>query len=325
MLYILVLLLFQSAPILIKQVATLPSESNGILNFGMSGPVLLSNDAKRIIYADNSFGFIRIMDINGKELMRIGGRGKGPGEFQQIQSMAQSRDGKKLHVLDYQNARIVTFNLEEGSYESTTIIKFPAYFITSLFVINDEFILSGSLPDNDAFFHRFNLKGQEFGSFGSLFAFNKMPPGIILAKEQLTQGYLMSDGNGFIGISQAPYVRARYSNEFKTISSHSDPILPLPWTSHMRVTESEYWVGYYPRVSFASMIDQELIFASLLWPDDKKHIVQIVNSRTLKEEFQLSVEYHFVKDVRKVSQKSFHVLIVEPNTHDLILQEWTFK
>lgn len=326
MLYLLIsLLLFQSDPILIKQVAFLPSESNGILNFGMSGPVLLSKDAKRIIYADNSFGFIRVMDLNGKEIMRIGDRGRGPGEFQQIESMAQSEDGNRLYVLDYQNARIVSFNLQDGSYESTTIVKFPAYLITSLYVIDDEFILTGSLPENDAFFHRFKFNGQESGSFGSLFDFNKMPPGIILAKEQLTQGFLMSNGTEFVGISQAPYVRARYSKDLKTILSVSDPILPLPWTSHMRVTESEYWVGYYPRVSFASLIDQELIFASLLWPDDKKHIVQIVNSKSLKEEYQLNVDYHFVKDVRKVSQRSFHVLVIEPNTHDIILQEWTFE
>lgn len=317
-------LFLQTDSIVIRHLATLPAETENALNFGIGGIALLSHDAQYIYYADNSFGFIRVLDLTGKEIKRIGNRGNGPGEFQEVYSMVLSREGSELFVLDYQNARIVVFDVDTGKYLSTSIIKFPSYFITALQVLNDEFILIGAQPENDAFFHRFRKDGSKTGAFGSLLNFNSMPPGIILAKEQLTQGFLLPLDNGYVGISQAPYIRTQYNQEFEQIASVSDPVIPDPWVSHMRITNAEYYVGLYPRVAYASLIDPELILVSIVWPDDQKHVVQLVNAQSLQEELRLELSgYNLLKDVKKVSSHSYYVLFVDPDTLDMELQEWT--
>lgn len=325
LLFILAISLQLNDSVSITTLYTIPAEVDNLPNFGDGSVALFSPDGNFIYYGDNSFGIIRVMRKDGREIRRIGRKGNGPGEYQNIQSMVLSPNGEDLHVLDYRNARIVTFNAQSGEYKSTTVVNFPSYLITTLQNVRNEFILVGSSPRSDAFFHRFNQNGDKLGEFGSMLDYRALPAGMNQAKEQLTQGYVVEQNNEYLGISHAPLLLQKFNQNFEQIQSGVDPIIPKPWDSHIKISSDEYYVGFYPRVAFAKLIDRDLILLSVIWPDEKKHVVQLLNFRTLKEITRVTLDYKLLRDVVKVSNNTYHVLLADPETLDMEVQEWIMK
>jgi hypothetical protein len=80
------------------------------------------------LYLADEYGFdVRVFDPDGRLLGRAGRQGSGPGEFQEIRSMAVASDGT-LYVLDVGNGRIATFQLGGSglAFRATIPLHFSA-------------------------------------------------------------------------------------------------------------------------------------------------------------------------------------------------------
>ena len=122
-----------------------PSACSGVVhdNYYYGIPPRMDIDGNGNIYVmQKHSNCIRVYDKQGKYLYHIGRKGRGPGEFLDIQSFAFGQDYKKLYVAD-RAYKIQIFTLKNNKYQYTTTI-FPNFIeIDDLCVLGQDLFVSG--------------------------------------------------------------------------------------------------------------------------------------------------------------------------------------
>lgn len=97
------------------------AESDSV-QYLFAGPraITTSHGGKRIYIADGSSNAIRVYDRRGRYRNSIGRRGKGPGEFQNIQHLSLD-DRDRLYVLDRLARRVTVYGAEADEHQSYPI------------------------------------------------------------------------------------------------------------------------------------------------------------------------------------------------------------
>ncbi len=114
------------------------------------------NSKGDIYVADRGLNEIRKFDKDGEYLLTMGRKGQGPGEFQNIRTVAvNSHDD--LIVYDHMLKRISIFS-DNGEHIKTTKILFPDSWIdpSKIFVTNAKYLLFGKLGNSLKLFHEFD-------------------------------------------------------------------------------------------------------------------------------------------------------------------------
>jgi len=114
------------------------------------------NSKGDLYVADSGLNEIRKFNKDGQYLLTMGRKGQGPGEFQDIRTVAvNSHDD--LIVYDHMLKRISIFS-DNGEHIKTTKILFPDSWIdpSKIFVTNAKYLLFGKLDNSLKLFHEFD-------------------------------------------------------------------------------------------------------------------------------------------------------------------------
>ena len=138
------------------------NENNDIILYQPSRYIVDADD--NIYISDQEEQNIKVFDKNGKYLKTIGSKGKGPGEFESIASMAFLPDGRLL-VLDWRNRRTSFFD-SEGKFISSLKWRASHYYIymTSESTWTTDERIYGE--KTQLFVKTYDFSGKELVSFG---------------------------------------------------------------------------------------------------------------------------------------------------------------
>jgi len=129
-------------------------------------------DANSNIYiADRMALNIRVFDQNGEYLRTIGGRGRGPGQFQSITDLSVSADGTKIISYDFKQDRITIFKTQGEVVNTFTAGNSYTEMIKPRFDNQGYISLTISPPYKEYskyLFHEFDQKFVLKNSFGNV-------------------------------------------------------------------------------------------------------------------------------------------------------------
>ncbi len=119
----------------------------------------------RVYIADTSQNVIHLFESDGRYLAKIGGEGDGPGEFRQIRAVQAK--GDQLHIMDMNNMRISTFDLNTFRFLGDISIPFEFDFSGGFSNIPQSFYIQ----DADHFIIHFGISfsGEVNGAEPTLF------------------------------------------------------------------------------------------------------------------------------------------------------------
>ncbi|MEX2601530.1 MAG: 6-bladed beta-propeller [Balneolaceae bacterium] len=143
------------------------------LEYQLGRPHRVRTDSVGNIYiADRQSLTIKIFDNDGNYLKELGGRGRGPGEFLDINMMAKTPEGH-LVFLDVGNLRYTIISTE-GESIAQYPVKFgagqdPPQFYPSSVVYDDNFLI-GLEVGHDEFRHLFHVYSPDFSKRHYVFA-----------------------------------------------------------------------------------------------------------------------------------------------------------
>lgn len=98
--------------------------------------VLAVPESNLLIFAENSDKTIRLFDEKGSEYSAVGGEGRGPGEFENINQLHFGYD-KRLYVLDLKLMRLNIFSIDNGGLNFDSAIGLeikPNLFLQTIYV-----------------------------------------------------------------------------------------------------------------------------------------------------------------------------------------------
>src|SRR5690606_12312725 len=101
---------------------------------------LAVDSAGRMIVLDSQAQEVRVFDKNGRHLATFGGKGGGPGEFENAFGLMQTRDGL-LYVPDQRNARMSVVSPDSGFLRSYPLTLLRWGFVWDGVMRQDDHIL----------------------------------------------------------------------------------------------------------------------------------------------------------------------------------------
>lgn len=274
-------------------------------------------------YVDNSGYKVLQFAENGKLIRSFGRKGRGPGDFLEITDIYV--DNEKLYLLDYKNARFQLFNINNGKFINTINLEFTPSINNEFIVVKDSIYLLGSIPDNELFVHKLDLKGNLEESFGKFIDFSNFFM-TTNGKIQLTQLHAAKDDDQIIFTLGAPYRMFSYTFDQKSIWKNEDPILPKPWIDHIKVTPTSYRAKFYPTSFNSEVVDDYLI---VYWLDPEKKFARLdlrnKSNGNLIQRSAWSYENALISISKAEESKSFYVLTKNRSTTSLFLHRLKLK
>lgn len=226
-------------------------------------------------FVDNSSNVIHHFDENGKLVKTFGRKGRGPGEFYEVNDIFISND--ILYLLDYKNARIQLWDLKTDTFIKSININISFFINSELAVFNDEILVLGSMPKNDLFIHRFDMEGNYRGSFGQFINFSEFMMNTN-GKLQLTQLHASTSEDKYILFTiAAPYRMFYYNDKYELLWKYEDKILPKPWLDHIKVTPTSYTASFYPMTFNSVFVDNKTVMIYWLDPENEKSYYDLRN------------------------------------------------
>ncbi len=135
-----------------------------LTQFGRISASAIYND--RIFVVDNYFSEVRLFDVLGNPMARIGGRGEGPGEFRSPVALAQDDSGRVL-VFDG-DGRVSYLREFNGQLGAALLFRFPGVIVDGC-VMGDGFFIHGLLPGSGSVVHRYSVDGRHITSFAEVY------------------------------------------------------------------------------------------------------------------------------------------------------------
>lgn len=142
------------------------------------------DSAGNIYFTDEKTQTIRVYNKEGEYSYSVGGRGRGPGEFEQIIKFAFGEGFRKLYVLG--RFKIEVFKKNEFAFEYETTIQHKVFRPVDLCILDNWLYISGhkindgerqdeNMPELQASIsppiHRFDLNSHEYkNSFGFIYS-----------------------------------------------------------------------------------------------------------------------------------------------------------
>jgi WD40 repeat protein len=118
-----------------------------------------------IYIADTELHEIKKFSSNGDFITKMGRKGQGPGEFEEITAIC-SDDSSNVFAFDRNQMRITVFS-GEGQYKKTIRLNISTWFDAKrLIVSNNQILVFGTLGNDLELFHRFDNSGKKINSFG---------------------------------------------------------------------------------------------------------------------------------------------------------------
>lgn len=264
----------------------------------------LGDDAQAFLL-DRSASKVYQLGNEGKLIQEYGREGRGPGEFLSSFSIGLNDTQNELFVLDYRNARIVSYNTRNGSYKST--INLNSTYVTrinQLEVFQNDLLLLGFHQKKNTLVHVLDTDGSTVTSIAEMIDFDNIIH-TQMGKVQLSQVHASSlNGNLLVGL-MAPYRTTLYNREFEPINSFEDDLLPVPWETHMTMTPETYKVDYYPMAIENQLLSDEHYL--LVWVNFKSD----KNNETISEYFLELRELHTGALLHRVSLQERKVLDIK--------------
>ncbi|MCG2588239.1 6-bladed beta-propeller [Rhodohalobacter sulfatireducens] len=282
------------------------------INDGVHKSVVLGDISDGVLGAnaqafllDRSASKVYQLDDEGKLIQEYGREGRGPGEFLEGFSIGLNDTENELFVLDYRNARVVSYNTNDGSYKSA--INLNSTYVTrlnQLDVFENELLLLGFHQNKNTLVHVLDPDGSTVKSFGALIDFDNIIH-TNMGKIQLSQVHTSSlNGNLLVGLA-APHRTTLYNREFEPINTLEDDLLPVPWETHMTMTPETYKVDYYPMAIENQLLsDEHYLLVWVNFESDK-------NNETISEYFLELRELHTGGLLHRVSLQERKVLEIK--------------
>lgn len=167
-------------------------------------PMLPKRDKnENFIIIDGSTWHINLVALDGTLLDRVGGEGRGPGEFVGIGNI-EITDDNQLYVLDFSLRRITHYNVTISKIEFVNTYpvglfsenQLPTGQFRSLHAIEKDFFGVVATPRPDRRFELYKLN-ETFQPIEKVFELDSHFPGIHFSEYQITNGRWFSDQSTF--------------------------------------------------------------------------------------------------------------------------------
>ncbi len=230
------------------------SEDNSIPIGGGAASYIMSNGD--YYFVDNSSFKIYHFDKNGRLKNEFGRKGRGPGEFLEINDIYVKDE--KIYVLDYNNSRIQIFKTS-GDFHKTVKLPFQPFRGNEILIDHKNKIqILGYYRKQDLFVHLHDSVGNYIDSFGKFIDFSNFFMNTN-GKIQLTQLHVAQDNGELFYTLGAPLKIFKYDQNYEKVWSIKDDILPEPWKEHIKVTPTSYSSRFYPSSFNSIIVDKWLL------------------------------------------------------------------
>jgi len=228
----------------LEKIYTIEITNQGDLILGEIGAGLIDNN-NQVILVDNGNKKVHLFDSSGKIKRSFGREGRGPGEFLNASGAAFSSDSKTLYLMDYPNARVVSYETDTGihkktiNFQSTTLVP-----VNDLVDFNGKMILLGNHQGKDQMLHVISKNGETEYSFGDFIQFDNFIHNNS-GKMQLSVVYASTFANRLLVSLAAPNRVKLFDCELNVINEFEDELLPKPWETHMTMRPDRYRTTFY--------------------------------------------------------------------------------
>lgn len=200
--------------------------------------------------AEKRLGRIKVFDSTGNFVRQFGNKGKGPGEFQYITSIALTPASDSLYVFDHKLRRVSVFSATgrlvrdfRPALEWDGVLQMERHSTGALLFV-------GHVSGHRGMVHVLDATGAYVRSLADLLEIDDPHYDDPFLRNQLEQGMVceLSGGDLLVAL-RAPYVVARFSLDGRKRWQVHDDILPKPWKKHIVFAPRSYKVGVYPSVT----------------------------------------------------------------------------
>lgn len=202
--------------------------------FGRIQHVALSKEG--ILYiGEEGAQEVRVFDATGTYVATMGGRGQGPGEFEDMRDLTLSVQGDSLYVFSGPR-HISVFSTASHRFVRRFTGDFTMQWVHIYALPANEMLITGAKirDEENKTMHIHDLNGGPLRDFGTLLNITEPDYNNLMLRVNLNVGHatLMSNNDLVVSL-QMPYHLARFSIEGEERWRIHDDVVPDPWDGYM--------------------------------------------------------------------------------------------